>query len=434
MGLFDFFKRLFTGGGETADSPTPREPTPLTTSKTTPTKSPGPRKWDRSRLKPLRHKSSLIRTPTKLERSHKVPPYPFASVDLKGEYLDLSGDADPRWLEYYGLPHLTTPAQLAEWLQIPLGKLAWLTGRFWETRRPPSVQQAHYHFSWRRKRSGGFRLIESPKDELRRVQRAILEGILNNVPAHPQAHGFVRGRSIRSNALPHVKKRVIVKFDLEDFYPSVKYSRVVAIFRSLGFSREVAIWLARLTTSVVPWSLAPPEPGGQQLEHFQGRHLPQGAPTSPALANLSAYALDVRMAGLARIYGADYTRYADDLTFSSHGKLIPALKEFIPLVQKVIRNERFRANRTKRKVIRRNQRQVVAGVVVNDTPTVARKDFDQLKAIVHNCIKHGPRSQNREQHADFAGHLLGRIAHVRHLNPTKGEKLLALYRKIDWRR
>ncbi len=179
---------------------------------------------------------------------------------------------------------------------------------------------------------------------------------------------------------------------------------------------------------------APPEPGGQQLEHFQGRHLPQGAPTSPALANLSAYALDVRLAGLARIYGADYTRYADDLTFSSHGKLIPALKEFIPLVQKVIRNERFRANRTKRKVIRRNQRQVVAGVVVNDTPTVARKDFDQLKAIVNNCIKHGPRSQNREQHADFAGHLLGRIAHVRHLNPTKGEKLLALYRKIDWRR
>jgi hypothetical protein len=137
---------------------------------------------------------------------------------------------------------------------------------------------------------------------------------------------------------------------------------------------------------------------------------------------------------VAKAYGADYTRYADDLTFSAHGKTVPALKELIPLVEKVIKGERFRANKAKRKVIRRNQRQVVAGVVVNDKPSVPRPAFDQLKAILHNCIKLGPRSQNRGNHADFAGHLLGRIAHVRHLNSHKGEKLMAMYRRIDWRK
>ncbi len=433
MGLLAFLKRLFFGGADTVEAAVPRD-RPATDQRSLNPRTSGPRTWIRAKLEPLRHRSSLVKTPPQRERGHKAPPYPFATIDLKRQYLDLSSDADPRWLDYYGLPHLTTPAQLADWLKIPLGKLAWLTGRYWETRRPPSVKQAHYHFHWRKKRSGGYRLIESPKKELRRIQHLILRGILDKVPPHPQAHGFVKGRSILSNAEPHVGKRVVVKFDLENFYPSVKFSRVVAIFRALGFSREVGLWLARLTTSVVPWSLDPPVPGWNDLEQFQGRHLPQGAPTSPAIANLSAYALDVRLAGLAKTYGADYTRYADDLTFSAHGKMVPALKEFIPLVQKVIRSERFRANKTKRKVIRRNQRQVVAGVVVNDKTSVPRPAFDQLKAILHNCIKLGPRSQNRANHADIAGHLLGRIAHVRHLNPHKGEKLLAMYRRIDWRR
>lgn len=430
MGLIAFLKRLIFGKDHFAET----DARPSESHRATPPRKPdGPRRWERARLDPLRHRSSLVKTPIQRERGHKSPPYPYAAIDLKRQYRDLSSDADPRWLDYYGLPQLTTPAQLADWLKIPLGKLAWLTGRYWESRRPPSVKQAHYHFSWRKKRSGGYRLIESPKKELRRIQHLILRGILDKVPAHPQAHGFVKGRSIRTNAEPHVGKRVLVKFDLEDFYPSVRFSRVVAIYRSLGFSREVGLWLARLTTSVIPWSLDPPEPGWNDLEQYRGRHLPQGAPTSPALANLSAYALDVRLAGLAAKYGADYTRYADDLTFSAHGKLVPALKEFIPLVQKVIRSERFRAKRTKRKVLRRNQRQVVAGVVVNDKLSVPRPEYDRLKAILHQCLKTGPRLQNRANHADFAGHLLGRIAHVRHINPHKGEKLMAMYRRIDWR-
>src|SRR5690606_10172170 len=117
---------------------------------------------------------------------------------------------------------------------LKLGKLAWLTHRFDDGKRPAREQDAHYHFRWLPKRSGGHRLIESPKSTLKQTQLQILREILDRVPPHQAAHGFVRERSVRTNALPHVGQRVVLKFDLENFYASVRYSRVVAIFRSLG--------------------------------------------------------------------------------------------------------------------------------------------------------------------------------------------------------
>jgi hypothetical protein len=226
----------------------------------------------------------------------------------------------------------------------------------------------------------------------------------------------------------------VVKFDLENFYPSVSFGRVVAIFRSLGYSREVAIWLARLTTAVVPDDALQPDPGVPEVAPYRGRHLPQGAPTSPALANLSAFSLDLRLSGLARSFGAQYTRYADDLTFSGDQRFLKSLTVFLPLVRQVIRSEGFRLNVRKRKVLRSSQRQTVTGVVVNARPNVCRRDFDRVKAILTNCVRRGPSTQNHERHENFAAHLLGRIAHVSQLNPARGEKLRLLYAQIDWNR
>ncbi len=278
------------------------------------------------------------------------------------------------------------------------------------------------------------RLIEAPKSRLKRVQQQILRDILDRVPPHPAAHGFVSGRSIRSNAGPHVGQRVLVKLDLENFYPSVSFNRVTAIFRSLGYSREAAIWLARLTTAVLPASLVRESSHGADLGPYIKRRLPQGAPTSPALANLSAFSLDLRLSGLARSFGAQYTRYADDLTFSGGEQFSRSLAVFLPLVGKIVRAERFILNKAKRKIIRNSQRQTVTGVVVNTRTNVSRRDFDALKATLTNCVRRGPSTQNHARHENFAAHLLGRVAHIAQLNPARGARLRELYALIDWNR
>jgi hypothetical protein len=227
---------------------------------------------------------------------------------------------------------------------------------------------------------------------------------------------------------------VVVKLDLENFYPSVSLNRVTSIFRSLGYSREAAIWLGRLTTASLPASLVRNSSQNPDLDPYLKRRLPQGAPTSPALANLSAFSLDLRLAGLARSFGAQYTRYADDLTFSGDEQFVRSLAVFLPLVTQIVRSERFRLNKRKRKVIRSSQRQTVTGVVVNTRTNVTRRDFDALKATLTNCVRRGPSTQNHDRHENFAAHLLGRIAHVSQLNPARGEKLRAVYRQIDWNR
>lgn len=459
MGLLDFVLRLLgisrrPTAGSSAPSSTPVvKPSPAETrSKTVePFKStldstvPAPastqakkpaatgKKSDKNptRLNALRYQSNLVPTEPHLEVSQGRP-YRFAWVaDHPGQFRNLSLDSDQRWLDYFGLPALKTPDDLAKWLDIPIGKLAWLTHRTSRGNRAESEKQSHYSYHWLAKKGGGHRLIEAPKGELKAVQEVILREILDLIPPHAAAHGFVAGRSIITNAAPHVGQRLVMKFDLEDFYTTVRYSRVVAIFRSAGYSREVAIWLARLTTTSIPWTLTTPLKSWE-VAKFASRHLPQGAPTSPALANLSAFGLDVRLQGLAKAYELDYTRYADDLTFSGPGIVIPALNEIIPLVQSIIRSERFKPKLKKRRIMRMSARQTVTGVVVNDKLNVARSEYDKLKATLHNCRKFGPSTQKRDVECDFASHLQGRIAHVRQLNPKRAEKLEAAYKLIDW--
>lgn len=361
-------------------------------------------------------------------------PYRFARFGSRtGSYLDLSLDGDEARLRQRGLPVFRNPEELANWLELPLNKLAWLVHRF-SAGRPTSAAKAHYHYSWHKKRSGGSRLIESPKRTLKQVQAKILREILDRLDAHPSAHGFVAGRSIMTNARPHVGHPVLIKLDLSNFYATVGFARVVAIFRTMGYSREAAIWLGLLTTSAVPGNMPFDGHSPNSLLPYLRRHLPQGAPTSPSLANLSAYRLDARLTGLARSFGATFTRYADDLALSGPAELVPSLRVLLPLVQQIIRQERFRPNSAKRRILRSHQRQSIAGVVVNEKTNVARIDYDRLKAILTNCARRGPSTQNREGIDDYSSHLRGRIAHVLQLNPARGARLQALFQTIDWSR
>lgn len=422
MGLFQWLRGLIGFGASPSE---PRAPSSSSRSEKT-------RRQRRTkiRLTPLRFKAPPKVDGLAVPRSQRG--YRFARPNVTGGWLDLNYAGDPNRLDRFSLPVFRIPEELALWLEIPLGQLAWLVHRFDEEQKPADERSAHYIYRWIDKRSGGKRLIEAPKSKLKHVQWRILDGILNRIPPHPAAHGFVAGRSITTNAAPHVGQRVILKLDLENFYPSVSFNRVVAIFRSLGYPREAAIWLARLTTTTLPTAMNATWGRGPEIQPYLGRRLPQGAPTSPALANLSGFALDLRLSGLARSFGANYTRYADDLAFSGDERFLKSLAVFIPLVKQIVRSERFRINRRKCRVIRNNQRQTVTGVVVNSHPNVSRRDYDRLKAILTNCLRRGVSTQNHDRHENFASHLLGRIAHVAHLNPARGERLRALYDQIDW--
>jgi hypothetical protein len=155
-------------------------------------------------------------------------------------------------------------------------------------------------------------------------------------------------------------------------------------------------------------------------------HLPQGAPTSPALANLCGFRLDRRLAGLAAAIGLRYTRYADDLAFSGDLSLA-ATRTFVATITDIASDEGFRINARKTRIRGRGDRQSLAGLVVNAAPAVARDEYDALRALLHNASRTGLAEQNHAGHADFHGYLAGRIAWVGHRHPARAAKLAMLF-------
>ncbi len=134
---------------------------------------------------------------------------------------------------------------------------------------------------------------------------------------------------------------------------------------------------------------------------------------------------------MAARFGAQYTRYVDDLTFSGGPSLRSLRARFVSLVDGIVTDEGFRLNARKTVVLGSAGRQQVLGAVINDHPTLPRRDRDNLRALLHNCRVDGWRSQARGQ-ADFPAHVLGRISWAASLDPVFGARLLTAYRAIDW--
>lgn len=336
----------------------------------------------------------------------------------------------PQWLASLDLPLLPAAGDLARWLDTPVGALEWFADQW---RLTPQRALQHYHYRWIEKRSGGLRLIEIPKQRLHAMQGRILRGMLDLVPAHPAAHGFRRGRSCVSHAALHTGKRFVIRMDLKDFFPSIPASRVHALFAKLGYSDSVAGLLARVCTTRTPESAF----GDVQLpwserHALRSPHLPQGSPCSPALANLCAFRLDIRLDALAASMGARYSRYADDLVFSGDGQFGRALDRFHVRVGAIAIEEGFVLNTRKTRMMRQGVRQEVTGIVVNRHPNVPRAAFDLLKATLTNCMRHGPASQNRENRANFRAYLAGKVSHVSMVNAARGAKLQRLFDAIVW--
>ncbi|MBC5782330.1 RNA-directed DNA polymerase [Ramlibacter sp. USB13] len=302
----------------------------------------------------------------------------------------------PCALEGLRLPRWDTPADLAAWLGVPLERLEWLVGRAQDFRETQAgrTRSAHYHPLLKAKRSGGLRLIEIPKPALKQVQQKLLSGLLDAIPTHESVHGFVRGRSAISHAREHAGRAVVIAFDLRDFFNSIGVARVRALWRTLGYAEGVAEALARLTTTRTPLAVRERlvEAGGidfMAAKRLASRHLPQGAPTSPALANLCAFGLDLRLDGLAWRFGAHYSRYADDIVFSGPRELAARSRNLQAWVEAIVRAEGFTLHPGKTRRMRAHHRQQVTGVVVNERPNVARDAYDRLRARLHSCAASG---------------------------------------------
>ncbi len=337
------------------------------------------------------------------------------------------------------LPELRTPADLADWLGIGVSELDWYADPRGMIRCHDGAL-CHYRYKWIPKRHGDYRIIESPKPDLHAIQRKILREILDRVPPHAAAHGFRRGHSCLTHAAPHVGKLVVLRMDLRNFFVSIPARRVNALFKTLGYPVETARCLAGLCTNRVPAGAMLPradtDPGFAlpwlQRKKLRALHLPQGAPTSPALANLCALHLDYRLSALAATMNADYTRYADDLAFSGDEPVRRKVGKLSTLVAAIALQEGFEVNHRKTRAMHRSDRQILTGIVVNDRINMYRDEYDRLKAILHNCLRSDPASQNRDGHGDFRAHLSGRVNHLKRLNPPRGARLQALLERIQW--
>ncbi|MBH0065228.1 reverse transcriptase family protein [Psychrobacter sp. SZ93C1] len=319
----------------------------------------------------------------------------YWSDDTSADKWDIK-DASNRLIENK-LPLLTKHTELAEAVNLSVPQLKGLCYQ-----RDVATNLAYSHFTIT-KRNGSPRQIWSPIPRLKFVQRWILNQVLNNLTTHDAAHGFVRGKSIVTNAAVHSNSELLIKLDVKDFFPSVSWRRVKGVFRHAGYQEQISTLLALLCTEAPRQIIK--QDGVTYYVALGDRALPQGAPTSPALSNIVCLNLDRRLTGLADKIGLRYSRYADDLTFSlpvsnqksntaksnsdtKHNQLIGQL---LGSVNKILREEGFALNNDKTRVIRTGNQHNVTGMVVNGSgvPRVSRQIKRMLRAAVHNLESGG---------------------------------------------
>jgi RNA-directed DNA polymerase len=233
------------------------------------------------------------------------------------------------------------------------------------------------------KKSGGIRVISAPRIKIKIIQWELLKLIQEYYPDIKQpVHGFVKDRSIVTNAEQHLNKTFIFNIDLEDFFPSIHFGRVRGIFRNkpFEFSDDVAAVLAHICC--------------------KGGKLPQGAPTSPAISNLACRQLDNDLRALAKEYRATYTRYCDDITFSFTVRKIQDLPKQIintktsPIslgagLEAIIHKSSFKINHEKTRLNGHSSRMEVTGITINEQPNVTRKYVHEIRGMVHSWEKYG---------------------------------------------
>ena len=321
---------------------------------------------------------------------------------------------EPEKLAALGLPLLTSASDVAAAIDIEETELAWLTYH-----RAASSLDHYSRFAIPKKR-GGTRVLSSPKRRLRVAQNWLLEHILAPLPVHEAAAAFRPGLSVVDNAARHTGRAVVARIDLKDFFPSVTLPRVRRLFREMGYSGGVATLFALLATEAPRAAVT--LDGLPRFVAIGERSLPQGACTSPALTNLLCRRLDSRLAGAAEALGFRYSRYADDLVFS-HTEASAPVGILLALARRIIADVGFTVNEEKTSVLRPQHRQVVTGIVVNETPHVSRPDLRRFRAVLHRCETMGVAEVSRQMGKDAHAYASGYLAFLHMVAPEQAARL-----------
>ena len=274
----------------------------------------------------------------------------------------------------------------------------------------------HYQEFWMRKRSGGYRMISAPDKDLQAIQSTIYSRILSSVTiVHPAAVGFRCGRSVVDNAAPHLGKRYVLKMDIHDFFGSIRSPRVRQTFKKIGYPENVSKVLGALCCL--------------------HRHLPQGAPTSPALSNIVGYEMDRKLAALGAEYGVTYTRYADDLTFS--GDVFPK-EQIIPQVKRIIRDEKFEPNHKKTHFMNQSSRKIITGVSVASGVklTIPKSKKREIRKNVYFILTKGLAEHQRRigsHDPSYLKRLIGMLCYWRAIEPdnTYASDSIAALKRLE---
>ena len=336
-------------------------------------------------------------------------------------------ESDTERLKENNLPVFQNIEALAGAMNLPVGKLRFLAFN----RRTSEI--THYINFKLPKKTGGFRLISAPMPALKAVQVWILDNILNRVGVSDAAHGFLPEKNIVSNARVHVGAKTVVNFDLENFFPSINYKRVKGIFRSLGYSEALATVFALLTTA--PETEEIEIDGKTYFVALGERHLPQGSPASPMISNIAARRLDKSLSKIAENLGFKYTRYADDLTFSSR-TTDADVKKLMTQTRYIVEKQGFRVNENKTRILRRGRQQEVTGIVVNDKISIDRKTLRKFRAVLHQAETKGLENLRWGSSPDLIAALKGYANFVFMVDKEKGhafqQQVRRIAEKYDW--
>lgn len=278
-------------------------------------------------------------------------------------------------------------------------------------------RQTHYYNFEIPKKSGGTRKISAPKRRMKALQLWVLNNVLNCIPIGEQAHGFIKQRSIVTNAQPHLQQDIVINIDLKDFFPSIDYKRVKGLFHKLGYSEQMATIFALICTQA---ETEKAEMDGVTYYVQKGKRiLPQGSPASPAISNLIAYKLDKKVKGLADKLGFAYTRYADDLSFSTTKENEKNIASLLHFINEIIESEGLTINPEKTHIMRSGAQQKVTGIVVNQKLNVERKQLRIFRALLHNIEVNGWNGQRWGQADNIIHSIEGYIHFIRMVNQAK---------------